>query len=97
MVNLVSAVDRLALSRLVFKYHGMKFPKIFDACTDSGLCCHPTFNSTYQVVKMARDKNLPYILFYQDDVYPQNEIVEYIKTYIKYVPNDADVFQMGYV
>lgn len=96
IINCVSDPQRLQLEKILFDYHGLKFPKVFAARTDCGVCCAPVNNSYYYLLKMAIEKDLPYILIFEDDAYPCNNVVEYLKDYIKYIPIGAEMIQLGF-
>lgn len=96
MIHYMPDRDRLELEQILFRYHGLQFPHIFEAKTDNGICISPCVNSYYHLLKMAIEKDLPYILVFENDAYPCNNIVDYLKDYIKYVPNDAEMLQLGW-
>lgn len=96
MIHLMEDADRLELEKIIFDYHKMKFPNIFDAYTVPAECKSPSCNSFHELIRYAKSMKLPYILVFEDDAYPCNGIVEKLKEYIKDIPDDCMLLQLGW-
>lgn len=98
VINVKTNTARLNFFKKVFSYHQLKLPKVFDACTDNcnGKFVNASDYSHYMVVKQAMDNNLPYVLVFEDDAYPCNNIKEYLANAINDIPYDTEYLQLGW-
>lgn len=53
--------------------------------------------SHLDIIKYARAHDLPYVFIFEDDAYPCIDCANKIKEYIKIIPNDANIFMLGYI
>jgi hypothetical protein len=53
-------------------------------------------NSHLNVVKYAKKCNLPYVLIFEDDAYPCNNIIIEFQKYLNNIPNDTNLILFGW-
>lgn len=96
--------DRYNLFVKIFNKYNLPIPKRFNACRsyiDRGItgCTH----SHYSIYKIAETYDLPYVIVFEDDAFPRENIVEYFKNAVDNAPEDwkflkiEDVFFNKYI
>ena len=96
LIHLPRDTKRLENIKLTFKYHGLQFPNIFNGMEEKEDAPNALTKSHMEVLKYAQQHNLPYILVYEDNAYPCNNIVDILKDLLIDVPSDADVVQLSW-
>ena len=91
--------NRLNIVQKLFNYHKLTFPKIFIGTTNDdkkqfgNLCT----KSHWLILDMAKKLNLPYILVFEDDVYPCNNVLKYLSNVLDDIPDNIDILQLGFI
>lgn len=81
--------DRYDLFLKIFNYYNIPQPILFDACIsayDKGV--YGCLFSHYSLYKIAQTLNLPYLIVFEDDIFPRKDIIDYFNNAIKNVPDN---------
>ena len=98
MIHLPKDERKLEFQRKQFAFHGLKMPNIFIACTDdeNGFFHFALDKSHYTVVKNAKERGLPFVLVFEDDIYMCNGIRDRLQDVLNKIPEDCQYLQLGW-
>lgn len=77
----------------IFDFYGIPIPQKFEGvkCDNGVIGCS---KSHYSVVKLAKERNLPYVMIYEDDAFPRNDCLEHFFYSMENVPKDWDFLKL---
>lgn len=97
----VISVNPVQLKRFyeIFLHFQLKYlPQHFNGCTDQKLTIAERIKQSHiEVVKLAKKNNLPYICIFEDDAYPQKDIVKQLENYLRAIPKNAMMVVLGWI
>lgn len=89
--------NRLNIERQLFKRQGLIFPKLFNGVEKAYYKFHKQGeNSHWLIIEMAKQLDLPYILVFEDNAYPCNNVLEYLTKTLQDIPDNINILQLGF-
>ena len=82
----------------IFNASNFKFiPKMFNGCVNKKIKPFQRCTQSHvDLITQAKQKDLPFVLVFEDDAYPCIECVTKFKNYIKNIPSDAKMIILGW-
>ena len=88
---------KIRMLKKIFDHHGMLFPRVFQAMHNKDL--DGPYNcsiSHVQVIRAAKAFDLPFVVIFEDDVYPCIDVMMKVKKYLSIIPKDANIVILGW-
>lgn len=90
--------ERHKLFQKFFSMNGFEdFPKLHVGHQDKNLSSTKNCQLSHlEIIRMAKETNLPFVVIFEDDAYPCNGIKQQLEDILRRVPQDANVILLGY-
>lgn len=89
--------ERLAHFYKVFDTYGLNHPTHIEGCVDEKLTPPMRCSMSHRMcVEYAKQHDWPYILIFEDDAYPCDNILNILPQYLKRIPNDTKICILGF-
>lgn len=90
MLTVPSMQDRVLLERLLFRWHGLPFPKHLCGETSGKGFASACEHSHLSAIEHAKRNGLPCLLVFEDDAYPCTRVKEKLQMLLRCIPSSAD-------
>lgn len=78
------------------KFNGLRPLKVYGSHDKKLTGPQNCKQSHINVVKYAKDKNLPFIVVFEDDAYPRTDALERLEEYLYRIPGNSDFIVLGW-
>ena len=89
--------ERLAHFYNVFDMYGLSHPTHIHGCVDKKLTPPMRCSMSHRMcVEYAKEHDWPYVLIFEDDAYPCDNILDILPQYLKHIPKNTRLCLLGY-